>query len=104
MGAAYFYHLTRQPLESTLPILLGRALDQNWRVFASTAYDIVAEKVSRYSAGIAYDDDYFSFAIGYSRLDPDFSTSTNDESINFSIGFRTIGGFQRTVDFGGEEN
>ena len=32
MGAAYFYHLTRQPLEATLPILLGRALDQSWRV------------------------------------------------------------------------
>lgn len=32
MGAAYFYHLTRQPLEATLPQLLSRALGQNWRV------------------------------------------------------------------------
>ena len=32
MGAAYFYHLTRQPLEATLPQLLTRALGQNWRV------------------------------------------------------------------------
>lgn len=32
MGAAYFYHLTRQPLEVTLPQLLTRSLAQNWRV------------------------------------------------------------------------
>ena len=32
MGAAYFYHLTRQPLEVTLPMLLDKALGQGWRV------------------------------------------------------------------------
>ncbi len=32
MGAAYFYHLTRRPLEETLPVLLGRSLDAGWRV------------------------------------------------------------------------
>ncbi len=32
MGAAYFYHLTRQPLEATLPLLLGKALGAGWRV------------------------------------------------------------------------
>lgn len=32
MGAAYFYHLTRNPLEVTLPQLLGRALQAGWRV------------------------------------------------------------------------
>ena len=32
MGAAYFYHLTRNPLEHTLPILLGKALGAGWRV------------------------------------------------------------------------
>ncbi|MEP5151907.1 DNA polymerase III subunit chi [Planktotalea sp.] len=31
MGAAYFYHLTRQPLEATLPLLLGKALGAGWR-------------------------------------------------------------------------
>jgi len=31
MGAAYFYHLTRQPLETTLPLLLGKALGAGWR-------------------------------------------------------------------------
>ena len=32
MGAAYFYHLTRRPLEATLPVLLDRARHAGWRV------------------------------------------------------------------------
>jgi len=32
MGAAYFYHLTRRPLEVTLPVLLGKAREAGWRI------------------------------------------------------------------------
>lgn len=32
MGAAYFYHLTDSPLEQTLPMLLGKALEAGWQV------------------------------------------------------------------------
>ena len=32
MGAAYFYHLTRRPLEATLPTLLEKALGAGWLV------------------------------------------------------------------------
>ncbi|MGC9417882.1 MAG: DNA polymerase III subunit chi [Rhodovulum sp.] len=32
MGAALFYHLTRRPLEATLPPLLEKALAKGWRV------------------------------------------------------------------------
>ena len=32
MGAAFFYHLTRRPLEETLPVLLEKALAAGWRV------------------------------------------------------------------------
>ena len=32
MGAAYFYHLTRAPLEVTLPMLLAKARGAGWRV------------------------------------------------------------------------
>ncbi len=32
MGAVYFYHLTRKPLEQTLPLLLERSLANDWRV------------------------------------------------------------------------
>lgn len=32
MGSVYFYHLTRSPLETALPMLLERALGAGWRV------------------------------------------------------------------------
>ena len=32
MGEVYFYHLTRQPLEAVLPMLLGKAQGAGWRV------------------------------------------------------------------------
>ena len=32
MGAVYFYHLTRHPLEAVLPMLLGKARQAGWRV------------------------------------------------------------------------
>ncbi|WP_370401615.1 DNA polymerase III subunit chi [Sulfitobacter sp. JB4-11] len=32
MGAAYFYHLTRRPLAETLMMLLGKSLENGWRV------------------------------------------------------------------------
>ncbi|MBV1868511.1 MAG: DNA polymerase III subunit chi [Marinosulfonomonas sp.] len=31
MGAVFFYHLTRTPVEITLPMLLGKARDAGWR-------------------------------------------------------------------------
>lgn len=31
MGAVYFYHLTRRPLEATLPMLVEKALGAGWR-------------------------------------------------------------------------
>lgn len=32
MGAVFFYHLTDSPLESTLPMLIGKARSAGWRV------------------------------------------------------------------------
>ena len=32
MGAAYFYHLTKKPLEQALPLLLEKALQVGWRI------------------------------------------------------------------------
>ena len=32
MGAAYFYHLTRRPLQDTLPLLLDKARGAGWRI------------------------------------------------------------------------
>jgi DNA polymerase-3 subunit chi len=32
VGEVYFYHLTRRPLEETLPVLLEKSLERGWRV------------------------------------------------------------------------
>ena len=32
MGAVFFYHLTRTPIEATLPTLLDKALGAGWRI------------------------------------------------------------------------
>ena len=32
MGAVYFYHLTKKPLEKALPILLEKAMQAGWRI------------------------------------------------------------------------
>ncbi|MFW2543495.1 DNA polymerase III subunit chi [Primorskyibacter sp. 2E107] len=32
MGAAYFYHLTRRPMDETLSVLLEKSLGAGWRV------------------------------------------------------------------------
>ncbi|WP_317054925.1 DNA polymerase III subunit chi [Roseovarius rhodophyticola] len=39
MGAVYFYHLTRHPLEVTLPQLLGKARGAGWRVLVRGVED-----------------------------------------------------------------
>ena len=50
--------------------------------------------------GLAYDDDCFSFAVSYSNLRDDFVGASNEQSINFSLGLRTIGGFERSLNIG----
>jgi len=32
MGAAFFYHLTQTPLESTLPMLIAKSREKGWRI------------------------------------------------------------------------
>lgn len=40
MGAVYFYHLTRQPVDVTLATLIGKARGQGWRILVrGTAKD-----------------------------------------------------------------
>lgn len=39
MGAAYFYHLTRRPLQDTLPVLLEKARGAGWRIVVRGGQD-----------------------------------------------------------------
>lgn len=45
MGAAYFYHLTRGPLEATLPVLLEKALERGWRIAVRARSEAVLERL-----------------------------------------------------------
>mgnify|MGYP000513011629 CR=1 FL=1 len=42
MGAAYFYHLTESPIETTLPMLLGKAQQAGWRILVRGPAPMVA--------------------------------------------------------------
>ncbi len=79
-------------------------LDENWRAFGSSAYDVVENSFVRNAAGIAYDDSCFSFSVAYSHENPKFSSGTDEHKINFSLGLRTIGGFNRSVSFEEDES
>ena len=45
MGEAYFYHLTRSPLEVTLRVLLEKSLAQPWRVTVRCRTDDTLERL-----------------------------------------------------------
>ncbi len=45
MGEAYFYHLTRAPLEVTLATLLGKSLQADWRVAVRGRTDAMLDRL-----------------------------------------------------------
>lgn len=47
MGAAFFYHLTRAPLEAALPGLIEKALAQGWRVAVRGRTEALLEHLDR---------------------------------------------------------
>ena len=47
MGAVFFYHLTRAPLEAALPGLIEKALGQGWRVAVRGRTDTVLDHLDR---------------------------------------------------------
>lgn len=47
MGAVLFYHLTQRPLEATLPILLNKSLEANWRVVVRGRNPTLLERLDR---------------------------------------------------------
>ena len=48
MGAAYFYHLTERPLEATLPVLIGKALDAGWRIAVRGRDEALLERLDKH--------------------------------------------------------
>jgi len=73
-------------------------IDENWRVFGGASYDIEAGDLYRRSIGVGYDNDCFSFSISYSENDNRITGESTGSTIGFSLGLRTIGGFERDFD------
>ena len=40
MSEVYFYHVTKQTVESALPLLLTKALETGWSIFITVKKDI----------------------------------------------------------------
>ncbi|MGU3574848.1 LPS-assembly protein LptD [Brucellaceae bacterium C25G] len=92
------YGYTRERQE--LALSASAKLNDNWRVFGGGTYELVSNTLVRASAGLAYDDECFSYSMVYSQTrNPPPSTETKpSHKIGFNITFRTLG------DFGAESS
>ncbi len=64
----------------------------NWRVFGSGTYDMVSETLVRASAGLAYDDECFTYSMAYLQTrNPSRVDDKPSHSIGFNISLRTLG-------------
>ncbi len=65
-------------------------LDENWRLFGSTRFDIENSDLVRQAMGFAYDAEEFSLSLSYSE---DYATSDEDvdRTVYLRVGFRTLG-------------
>ncbi|MHC5230817.1 LPS-assembly protein LptD [Brucella sp. LJL56] len=69
-------------------------VNTNWRVFGSGTYDMVSETLVRASAGLAYDDECFTYSMAYVQTrNPKVEGIENkpSHSIGFNISLRTLG-------------
>ena len=71
MGAVYFYHLTRQPLEVTLARLLGRARGAGWRVAVRGRDRSRLEQLDRALWEVAGDDAFLPHGLAGGAHDAD---------------------------------
>jgi len=62
MGAVYFYHLTRTPVEVTLPMLLGKAREAGWRC-AVRAADIARVKWLDEKLWLGREDEFLAHGV-----------------------------------------
>ena len=64
-----------------------------WRAFGGITYDLETSSIVSDSIGIAYDDSCFSFSVAYKENRSRFTGDQVNQSINFKLGFRTIGNY-----------
>lgn len=69
-------------------------LNENWRAFGAGTFDLENSEMISRSIGVSYDDSCVSFSVAYSENNNRYSGAATDQSINFSLGLRTIGSVQ----------
>ena len=83
---AYGYSELRQEVGGTATL----KINENWRTFGSGTYDLVSDTLVRGSAGLAYDDECFTYSMAYVQTrNPGESKASH--SVGFNISFRTLG-------------
>ncbi|EAU42686.1 hypothetical protein FP2506_07591 [Fulvimarina pelagi HTCC2506] len=74
----------------------------NWTALAGASYDIENDAVVDQRFGIRYADECFSLLVSYRERTDRYSLETNETTLMFNIGLRTISDFEQTVDLGAQ--
>ncbi|MFQ6548326.1 DNA polymerase III subunit chi [Aestuariibius sp. 2305UL40-4] len=98
MGAAYFYHLTRQPVEAALPQLVERALAAGWRVAVRAPEEALSGLDDALWRGP--DDGFLAHGIAGGPHDADQPVllTAGDASANGARCLMGVGGTEITAD------
>ncbi|QIE44334.1 DNA polymerase III subunit chi [Pseudohalocynthiibacter aestuariivivens] len=99
MGAAYFYHLTRRPLETALPMLVGKARQASWRVAVRGATQARMEWLDE-KLWQGADDGFpaHGLATAPHAVDQPVLLTTSDDIPNGAVCLMTVDGAQVSVD------
>jgi LPS-assembly protein len=66
-------------------------IDEHWRLFGASRYDIGNDTFVRHALGFGYDDEAFSASISYSEDKTRATGEPIDRTIYFRLGLRTLG-------------
>ncbi|MFK7903148.1 MAG: LPS-assembly protein LptD [Nitratireductor sp.] len=70
-------------------------LSDTWRAFGSANFDIENSEMISHSVGLSYDDSCVSFSAAYTETNDRYNGSVNEQALNFKLGLRTLGSFER---------
>ncbi|MEN3791427.1 LPS-assembly protein LptD [Fulvimarina sp. MAC3] len=73
---------------------------QNWTAIASASYDLENDALVDQGFGIRYADECFSLLVSYSETTDRYSLESEEKTLMFNVGFRTISDFQQSIGFG----
>jgi LPS-assembly protein len=73
-------------------------LNQAWSVFGGLKYDLINDRFSSKTAGIAFDCECMAASLTYSQVDPTNPADAPERRVYFSVELRTIG--KTGIDYG----